>query len=138
MMRDPRLLAALAAGPLVCLLISMLPGVDLRPGWPLAQWWPLLLALVVYPVLEEFIFRGGLQPWLAQFLPAVRGPLSWANLLTSLVFCALHFLFHPPLWAAGVFAPSLVFGYFRERHQGLVSPVLLHASYNASYYLLLA
>jgi len=87
--------------------------------------------------LEEVVFRGGLQPWIAEHLPQAYGPLSLANLFTSLVFCALHFFYHPPLWAVGVLIPSLVFGYFRERHNNLISPIMLHALYNASYYLLL-
>lgn len=138
MQRDGLFFVALAAGPLACLAIALLPGVDLHLGWPWAQWPVLLLAVLAYPVLEEIVFRGGLQPALARRLPAAAGPLTLANLLTSVVFCGLHFLFHPPLWAAGVFLPSLVFGYFYERHNGLAAPIVLHAVYNASYFLLLA
>lgn len=94
--------------------------------------WPALLM----PVLEELAFRGWLQTELLSRWPRRLGPLSHANLLTSVVFTALHFIQHPPLWAAGVFLPSLVFGHFRERHAGLVSPMLLHAWYNAGYFLL--
>lgn len=129
---------ALAAGPLACLALAQLPGVNVHLGWPLAQWPVLLLAVVVYPIVEEIVFRGGLQPGLARRLPVVAGPLTLANVLTSVVFCALHFIFHPPLWAAGVFLPSLVFGYFRERHNGLAAPIVMHVVYNASYFLLLA
>ncbi len=93
---------------------------------------------MVYPILEEWIFRGNLQPWLALRLPPRQGLLSWPNLATSAVFTALHFAFHPPLWAAAVFLPSLVFGFFRERHNRLDTPIALHAAYNASYLLLLA
>lgn len=137
MPRDPLVFLALAAGPLACLLIAALPAAGLHLGWPWAQWPVLLLAVVVYPVLEEIVFRGGLQPALASRLPAAAGPLTLANFLTSVVFCALHFLFHPPLWAVGVFLPSLVFGYFRERHNGLAVPIALHGVYNASYFLIL-
>ena len=60
--------------------------------------------------------------------------LSKANVLTSLLFTALHFFSHSPLWAAAVFLPSLVFGHFRERHNSLVSPIILHAFYNGLYF----
>lgn len=136
--RDPLFAAALAAGPAVCLSFSLLPGIALAPGWPLARWPVLLLAVAVYPALEETVFRGGVQPWLADRLSAAWGPLTAANALTSIAFTGLHFLFHPPLWALGVLIPSLLFGFFRERHGGLFSPILLHAVYNASYYLLLS
>lgn len=93
--------------------------------------------VVIYPVLEEWLFRGHMQPWLAEHVSGGWGLLSWSNLLTSALFAALHFVFHPPLWAAAVFVPSLVFGFFRERHRHLDTPIILHMGYNASYTLLL-
>lgn len=135
--KDPLLAAALLAGPVVALLLGLFPGVGLKPGLPAGGWQALLFFLLVYPVLEEWVFRGGLQPWLAQHITRACGPLSLANLLTTLVFTVLHFIYHPPLWALGVAIPSLVFGYFRERHDSVATPMLLHAVYNASYFLLL-
>jgi membrane protease YdiL (CAAX protease family) len=133
LIRDPLFWAALAAGPAVCAGLALLPWVPWSPGLPTG---PLLWAVwagLVYPPLEEYVFRGGLQPWLAGRWAQSWGPLTVANLGTSAAFTGLHFFFHPPLWAAGVFAPSLVFGYFRERHDGLAAPILLRASYNAAY-----
>lgn len=101
---------------------------------PLAYLWPVLLL----PILEEWVFRGALQPALGARWPQRYGPLSLANLLASLAFTALHFFQHAPLWAASVFLPSLLFGYFRERHGNLASPILLHVWYNAGYFLLFA
>lgn len=137
---DPLLWAALLAGPALCWVIAWLPGIGWSPGQALrAENAAITLGLliVVYPILEECLFRGNLQPWLGQQLSGGLGRLSWANLVTSVLFTALHFVFHPPLWAAAVFVPSLVFGFFRERHQRLDTAILLHASYNASYALLL-
>jgi membrane protease YdiL (CAAX protease family) len=34
-----------------------------------------------------------------------------------------------------VFVPSLVFGHFRERHESLVTPMLLHSFFNLTYLL---
>ncbi|MDG1783128.1 MAG: CPBP family glutamic-type intramembrane protease, partial [Porticoccaceae bacterium] len=62
---------------------------------------------------------------------------SLANVLTSLLFVAVHLINHPPLWALAVFGPSLVFGYSQERYNHLVAPIILHCSYNAGYFLLL-
>jgi membrane protease YdiL (CAAX protease family) len=136
--RDPHFWLAVMAGPLSWLLLYLL----LRPATP--QWtWPLaapadyLLPVLIYPVLEEIVFRGLLQE-LAQELISRRtfGPLSLANLLTSLVFTGFHFLNHAPLWAALVFFPSLVFGFFKDRYQTLTAPILLHGFYNAGFLLL--
>jgi membrane protease YdiL (CAAX protease family) len=60
--------------------------------------------------------------------------LTAANVLTSLVFVAAHFFYSHWIWALLVFFPSLVFGYLKERHQSLVSPIIMHAFYNGGYF----
>lgn len=134
--RDPLFWLALLAGPGACLLLAALPGVGWAPGVPPA-WWPFLLSVLVYPVVEEWLFRGELQPLIARWRAGRWGPLTLANGLTSILFAALHLFFHPPLWAVAVFLPSLIFGWFRERSDGLVAPIALHGGYNAAYFLLL-
>jgi hypothetical protein len=62
--------------------------------------------------------------------------LTTANLTVSVIFVALHFLTHPPLWAFGVLFPSLLFGYFRDRHHSVYPSMVLHVFYNAGYFLL--
>lgn len=91
---------------------------------------------LIYPTLEEIIFRGGLQPWLSHHPrgAASRCGISVANLVTSTLFAATHLLRHPPGWAAAMFLPSLVFGYFRDRHNSLRSPIVLHVFYNTGYF----
>ena len=98
----------------------------------------LLMSLVVlYPIVEEIVFRGFIQPFLAKRLSQRWSVFSLANVLTSLLFVAVHLINHPPLWALAVFGPSLVFGYSQERYNHLVAPIILHCSYNAGYFLLL-
>ncbi len=101
-------------------------------------WLSLLSAVLVYPVLEEFVFRGALQGWLLELsvLNRFKWFISLPNILTSLAFTALHFINHPPLWAALVFLPSLIFGWAREYSGGLTLPILLHIWYNAGFYFL--
>jgi len=101
----------------------------------------LLFAVLIYPLLEEIVFRGALQGFLMERLSGKRlphwlGGLSLANLITSLVFAAMHLFNQSPLWAALIFIPSLVFGWAREATGGLLAPVLLHMFYNAGFYLL--
>ena len=95
----------------------------------------LLQVVVISPVLEEIVFRGGLQNWLLKrdAMCRTRFGISLANALVSLVFAAMHLLHQPPLWAALVFLPSLVFGWAWERHQTLLSPIALHMLYNAGF-----
>ena len=105
-------------------------------SWPWREPLRFIMPALIYPVLEEMVFRGGVQPWLQQTRYGRRQwiGVSLANLTTSILFCGLHFLAHAPLWAVLVFIPSLVFGYFRERHHTVASPILLHVFYNAGYY----
>ncbi len=110
----------------------------------------LFLFALVYPVLEEIVFRGGLQgfllekPALAKSIVTGSGDnqspwlLTPANLITSVAFTAMHFINHPPLWASLVFFPSLVFGWARDRYDHLWASMLLHAFYNAGFLLLFA
>lgn len=132
--RDPRWWAALAAGPLV--------AVWLASAWPsrsaaslaLAGW---IAVVVLQPLAEELFFRGFLQ---AQLVATAWGSRQWAgftlaNLLVSVAFAAAHLWHHPAPWAAAVLFPSLLFGYFRDRHGTVVTPIVLHATYNAAYFL---
>ncbi len=96
-----------------------------------------LYAGLLLPVIEEIVFRGFIQGQLEKFLGVRRiGVLSYANILTSLIFTAVHFLNHPPAWAILVLIPSLIFGYFRDKDNTLVTPVILHVFYNAGYFLI--
>jgi membrane protease YdiL (CAAX protease family) len=99
--------------------------------------WRLVSFLLIYPLLEEWVFRGVLQGELLKREWGKRRGIgiSNANLVTSVVFVLLHFINHPPLWAVAVFVPSLVFGHFRERHESLVTPMLLHSFFNLTYLL---
>lgn len=133
--RDPVLWAALAA-PLLFwtgLLLLTRPETDL--GWPLQGAWAFTRVALVSPLAEELVFRGAIQGWLQRVLRRpLPGPLSLPNLLTSALFASAHALYHAPAWAAAVLIPSLVFGHFRDRYQGLGMPITLHIYYNSGYY----
>jgi len=89
--------------------------------------------VVVYPVLEEIVFRGLIQPALMKSTRGLHlGPLTLANGLTSILFATMHLLNHPPLHAALVLWPSLVFGIFRDRSASVLPGMLLHVSWNAA------
>ena len=134
-LHDRRFWLAMLAGPLFWLGAWLWQGNgDFRPGWPLDNPLPLLLAVLVYPPLEEIVFRGGLQASLQQRLgeQTLLG-ITRANLYASLCFALAHLWQHPPQHAAGVLLPSLLFGHFFRRHRRLQSPILLHSWYNLGY-----
>jgi membrane protease YdiL (CAAX protease family) len=132
--KDPLFLLAMAAGPVCWLILATILQPVVQWGWPLQLPWQFLVSVVVYPIAEEIVFRGLIQEMLYEYLGSGRlGPLSVANLLTSCLFTGMHFIYHPPLWAALVFFPSLVFGFFKERTAALSAPIILHAFYNAGF-----
>ncbi len=98
-----------------------------------AQW---LSCVLWQPVLEEVVFRWMLQGELLRTGWGSKriGQISAANLLCSLGFTAMHFAHHPPLWAASVFVPSLIFGWLRERYDGVGAPIGMHVLYNLEFF----
>jgi membrane protease YdiL (CAAX protease family) len=132
---DSHLLLALLAAVPVWALLAAGAGGTLRAPTGLWGWLSLLL---VQPVLEELVFRGILQGQALRLLarrgsPRRLGPVTWANLLVTLLFVALHLLAQPPAWALAVAAPSLVFGHLRERFASVGPPMLAHAVYNTGF-----
>lgn len=137
--RDRQFWFAMALGPAFWAGYVWIGGIP--PSWSApANWLGLVLAGLLSPVLEEWVFRGWIQGQLlpGRYRQACWAGLSVANLIASLLFVGLHFFFHPPLWAAGVLLPSLVFGYFRDRHNGVAASVALHVFYNMGYFWLIA
>ena len=132
--RDPLLYLALLAGPVCWLVLFYILQPSIQLGWPLDEPWQFLMPVVFYPFIEEIVFRGFIQELLHDRVSSRSfGPLSVANLLTSVLSTALHFIHHAPAWAALVFLPSLVFGFFKDRTGGLTAPILLHVFYNAGF-----
>lgn len=99
--------------------------------------WLLLASLVLWqPAIEELLFRGVLQGMLRRTTTGsidYRG-VSLANVVTSLAFVLIHFVNQPAAWAVGVFVPSLVFGFFRDRTNSVWPPLVLHIAYNAAFF----
>ena len=124
---DYRLLAAVIAPLLLGPWLP--PWDDAIYAWGLSG---AIIFCVSIAVVEEVIFRGGIQAWLLRkrvFRIGLLG-LSRANWLTSSLFAAAHIWQHPLALVPGYLAVSLVLGYFRERYNGILVPVALHAWYN--------
>jgi membrane protease YdiL (CAAX protease family) len=132
---DAHLALALLAAVPVWLALVVWAGPQMRVPVGLWAWTSLLL---VQPLLEELVFRGVLQGWALDVLthrgqPRRLGPVTWANLLVTLGFVALHLRAQPLAWALAVAGPSLVFGHLRERFASVWPAVGVHAFYNAGF-----
>jgi membrane protease YdiL (CAAX protease family) len=104
------------------------------PAPPLLAFGPWAWLVVVSPILEELFFRGLVQTEVRRRLGRSYGPVSQANLLTSVVFAALHVVQHPSASVVLVTIPSLMYGYFFDRFNSLRSPIGLHILHNALYF----
>lgn len=134
--RDPLFWVAAAGGMLVALGIWLWIPTQAPPaGSPIT--WLVLSTVIVYPLVEELLFRGALQGWLLSLSWGAygRAGITLANLVTTAAFTAVHFLHHPPLWASSVAVPSLVFGFFRDRAGSVYPSIALHMLYNLFYLL---
>jgi membrane protease YdiL (CAAX protease family) len=133
--RDGQFWAALLAAPVFWVVLWLFKSPRPEWGWPLLLPAQFLLLVVVYPLLEELVFRGALQGWLrARGWGATElGVVTVANVISSAVFTLTHLLVNPVYLSAAVFLPSLVFGYFRDRYDQLRASIALHIFYNAGY-----
>ena len=130
---DRTYLSLLGLGPLFWLAYYIYASPTLQLAWPLSAPLQFGLLVLIYPLLEEIVFRGLVQEGVAGWLPQRFGMLSLANVLTSVAFAALHLVHQSPLWSLGIFFPSLVFGFSKERYQSLWAPIILHGWYNLGF-----
>jgi membrane protease YdiL (CAAX protease family) len=132
--------AAVAIAPLFCLLYAHLSGYRADdPFWLLKEGRSLFFLSIFYPVIEEVTFRGVIQDAMTALTKQrfLFFRLSFANLFTSLLFVMMHLVYHELLWAAAVFFPSLLLGYFKERFGYLYPSILLHMYYNFTFFSLI-
>lgn len=130
---DVHFVPALLAAVPVWLALGLMAGgrMQMAVGWS-----ALVSFLLVQPIVEELVFRGLLQGQLLRLGWARKaGPFTLANLCTTALFVASHFLAQPPAWALATAVPSLLFGHMRERFGSLLPSVILHVIYNAGFLL---
>jgi membrane protease YdiL (CAAX protease family) len=127
-------LALLAAVP-VWAVLAWAVGPSMFQPQGISGW---LAFVLLWPLLEELVFRGLLQGQLLRTSqhagqPRRIGPVTGANALTTLAFVALHLPAQPLAWALAVALPSLVFGHLRERFASVWPAVGLHMVYNGGF-----
>jgi len=135
--RDWQFYACMLLGPLGWLLLTLF--LPIREDWTgiFNKSLLLLWLIVVYPILEEIVFRGFILEWLIKWTKRRHyGILTQANVLTSGLFILAHLIYQPWPWALLVFFPALVFGYMKERHDSLLPPIFLHSFYNLGFVLI--
>jgi membrane protease YdiL (CAAX protease family) len=91
-----------------------------------------LLLIVLAPLLEEIVFRGGIQESLLRRLSPSRAAGSWVvNVATAIAFAAAHTLTQLSFVSVLTVLPALVIGWLYQRTRRLAPCVALHAFFNA-------
>lgn len=138
-LRDKQWFAALCLPLPLWAILSQSEQAALNSLWPFNAPALFLSLILLYPLIEETVFRGLIQGKLHHY-PLMKKHylhMTLANIITSLLFAAAHIPQHGPAMALTVVLPSLIFGYFRDRYQGwLIPSILLHGYYNLGYFLI--
>jgi membrane protease YdiL (CAAX protease family) len=122
----------------VAMLWQSLAGM---PPRAMPAWWPLLTAVIAAPVIEEIIFRAGVQHGLLQWphmqtMVFASGPLhaSAANLLTAALFALAHV---PAQGWVGLatFVPAVAIGMVYDRYRSVLPCIALHCAFNLAWLL---
>lgn len=132
--------AALLAAPVFCLLyIEIFQRQTENIFWLFSDTRSLFFLILLYPVIEEMLFRGMIQEFIGQKTEQYGHffCITIANLLTSILFVLMHFIHHSPVWAILTLFPSLIFGYFKERYNNIIPSIILHIFYNLNYFSLI-
>jgi uncharacterized protein len=90
----------------------------------------IIMIVFLAPALEEFLFRGVLQNFLKVYLKR-----NIAIVITSLIFALFHYsasqkLSNIPILGS-LFVLACFLSFLYEKQQSLISPIFLHATFNA-------
>ncbi len=104
----------------------------------------IILGLVVAPILEEVVFRGLIQSYLARFkhigFKIARAFFSYPVIFAALLFSFAHLpmiirdmnagLVFSIIFSTYVFCTGILMGYAREKTDSLIPAVIIHFSIN--------
>jgi hypothetical protein len=99
---------------------------DLQRVWGLFSgysWWRIICVAALAGLGEELLFRGFFQSWINSYLA-----ISWAILLASLVFAALHYLSHAYFICAVLMSIAFGIGYYLTG--SLLMVIIWHGVYD--------
>ncbi|WGL15881.1 CPBP family intramembrane metalloprotease [Microbulbifer bruguierae] len=98
----------------------VISAVNQTYGWLATVW----LLVIAAPVIEEFAFRGAILGGLQRYIP------FWgANLIQASLFASLHTL-ESSLSVFYIFLLGVVLGLLRRKYEGLMVPIICHATFN--------
>ncbi len=129
--------AALVAAPVVSFLYSYyIVEKSESIFWLFSDIHSFFFLIIFFPLVEELAFRGVIQEYIYKTISehSLLFHITYANIMTSILFVLMHLIHHEPVWAVLTFVPSLIFGYFKERYKQIRPSIFLHMFYNLSYF----
>lgn len=93
----------------------------------------LLKLILVYPVLEEFVFRGKLWTFIHEIFQDHAKRDLIVNISTTVLFTAVHIFFrgYELLW---IFPISIYLGLLRQYSATFIVPMVVHVSWNGFWF----
>lgn len=95
-----------------------------------------LIFLIFVPLAEEYLFRGLFQSMLLTKFSGKIYILSYANIITSIIFSLSHLFYNDLLHSFLVFFPSLVFGMLYDRSRSIIPSFITHFVYNINIFII--
>ena len=95
MWKDQQFQLAILVAPVFWLGLWLVAAPEINLLWPLDKPWVFLSFALLYPVMEEVVFRGliqdGIHKQVEKRKKRLPGPISLANLVTSILFTVILF-----------------------------------------------
>ncbi len=96
----------------------------------------IILFLIFVPLVEEYLFRGLLQSMLLTRFSGSIYIVSYANIVTSIIFSLSHLFYNNLLHSFLVFFPSVVFGILYDRSRSIIPSFITHLVYNINIFII--
>ena len=95
-----------------------------------------LIFLIFVPFVEEYLFRGLLQSMLLTRFSGSIYIVSYANIVTSIIFSLSHLFYNNLFHSFLVFFPSVVFGILYDRNRSIIPSFITHLVYNINIFII--
>ena len=135
-MRSHYVLLSVAAGLPVWIVAFFGAYLDVLQPPMIEDFLAFLTAVVLFPILEEIVFRGllwDLWDYIKFDKNSYRGKLAFKNCCISACFSVLHIFNFGILGGLLVFIPSLWLGWLKARSGSIKTCCLVHVLWNSGF-----
>jgi len=95
-----------------------------------------IIFMVAVPIVEEYLFRGVFQQLVFNKIQSKILGITYANILTSIIFSLSHIFSTPILSSILIFIPSIIFGVLYDRSKSIYPSIIVHSIYNFNIFMI--